>query len=69
MDWPLRRVGHYEGRGQRESHCGTRVQKEKQSWQGIKGKDLQEKGLGPIVIDRRHSGHEKVCCRAYLQEG
>ena len=29
----------------------------------------KEKGLGPIVIDRRHSGHEKVCRRDYLQEG
>ena len=36
---------------------------------GIKGKDLQEKGFRPIISDRRHPGHEKVCGGAYLQEG
>ena len=59
----------HEGHGQGENIRGTVVQKESKKRKRTKGQDLQEEGLGPIVIDRRHSGHEKVCRRAYLQEG
>ena len=68
-------TGHYEEWATMKDADKEKVtaererKKKKQSWQGVKGKDLQEKGLGPIVIDRRHSGHEKVCRRAYLQDG
>ena len=62
-------MGHHEGHGQGENNRRTGAQKESKKWKRTKGQDLQEEGLGPIVIDQRHSGHEKVCHRAYLQEG